>query len=591
MQTPDHIRLRNSVHVAPVDGGLYFVGWQETLMISGPPSLAVLWNKLFPHLHRGISRSALIEALPPKARDTATRLLDELHTNGFLRNEAPGERADHDVSKHPSHDRTLAFLDSAAAEPSSAFQLLRESPVSIVGEGPVAAAVVRCLLELGAGHLSTTDAAIVQEWSDRAADVGAVLANTSENDGTEQKTSVRVEIDATAPTMPDSTMTIGVAQLTDRAVVTPPGSGPDAPGIEVTVNRMRERHANLEKGPVTPALARMVGNLAALQVFYHLTGVSTEYDGKAYVVEAERLHTSIHPVFAPSAPGAVPVDAERFYHCEPDRISELTDSVTGVLPEVSPLGLSQMPLALATAGSRSDGGDISFGWGVTGDVARYRAVLDVARRSLLLPPTPGLWSLDETATRQPRFVSTCAGVDTDGMLADGAVRLIATWLDDPSEREKRFRSVNRETFASRSYQGTEWKQALIQELGVAADITVTVETFQAGEADVFIVETTIDGRRVGLWVHPDPDSAWHGAVRHSTAVLQAGGVRSAIPILATPPGAPQAAEMSTWTVSDVLEPLCRTGETIVAGRSTHEPALEILGTVGWLGIATEGGTK
>lgn len=598
METKNHIRLRNSVHVAPVEGGLYFVGWQETLMISGPPSLARLWEKLFPHLHRGVDREALMNALPPKARDTAVQLLDELQTNGFLRREAPDAPSPKDSADHPSHERTLEFLDSAAAEPQAAFRDLRESPVAIIGEGPIVEATVRCLLELGAGELYTTDAQAAAHFKHVAVDTGATLTaigvGSTDEDTTRRLPLVRVEIDADHPALPDTTTTVGLVQLSDQVVIAPLSSGTEAPGIDVTVNRMRVRNSHLTRGPVSPALARMAGNLAALQVFYHLTGVSTEFDDQAYVIETERLQTTLHPVWTPGTPGAIPVDSDRVYECEPDRIIELTDSVTGVLPDVGPQDLSQVPMALATADERTDGSETPFGWGITGDVARYRAVLDVAHRSLAPPPDSGLWPVADSSggPRAPRVITTCAGVDLEGMLADGAVRLIGQWLDDPSERSARFVSVDRETFATRQSSGPAWKQALVQEVGVAIDTKLTVETFRATATDeVHVVEAAVDGRRVGLWAHPDVDAAWHVAVRHATSVFQGGGQRSDIPILATPPGAPQAEEVSTWTIAEVLAPLCRPEETIVAARSTAEPALEILGTVGWLGISVKGDSE
>lgn len=598
METKNHIRLRNSVHVAPVKGGLYFVGWQETLMISGPPSLARLWEKLFPHLHRGVNRDVLMNALPPKARDTALQLLDELQINGFLRREAADAPSPKASATHPSHQRTLEFLDSAAAEPHAAFRNLRESPVAIIGEGPIAEAAVRCLLDLGAGELYTTDAQAAARFKQMAVDVDATLAAIGVGSTDEAKTRrlplVRVEIDAERPALPDTTTTVGLVQLSDQVVIAPLSSGTEAPGIDCTVNRMRERNSQLTRGPVPPALARMAGNLVALQVFYHLTGVSTEFDDQAYVIESERLQTTLHPVWVPGTPGAIPVDSDRVYECEPDRIIELTDSVTGVLPDVGPLGLSQVPIALASADHSSDGGNSPFGWGITGDVARYRAVLDVAHRSLTPPPDSGLWPVADNSDgpRVPRFITSCAGVDLEGMLADGAARLIGQWLDNPSERSARFVSVDRESFATRQSAGPAWKQALVQELGVAVDTKLMVETFRAVSADeVHVVEATVEGRRVGLWAHTDVDAAWHVAVRHATSVFQAGGQRSDIPILATPPGAPQAEEVSTWTIADVLAPLCRPEEMIVAARSTAEPALEILGTVGWMGIALKGDSK
>ncbi|GAB3996720.1 hypothetical protein GCM10029992_17610 [Glycomyces albus] len=294
-ETPRRLRLRAAVHITPVDGGLYCVGWQETLKISGSAALGRLWTALFPHLHRGADPEALTAALPPSAREAARQLLDELLDKGFLRDEPAGGTAVDTEAVHPEHRRTLAFLDSAVDDPAAAFERLRSHPIAVHGRGELAESAVRCLLSLGAGRIEadhTTDE-LRRYASERGAELGTAAA---------EPPPVRVHIDLPEPPPGPAAAAIGVAQLGDRVVIGPARRAEGDADLATALARMRDRGADTEPGPVPAVAATLAGDLAAMQVFYELTGVSTEYDGKAYLVAAERLQTTVHPLWTPEPP-------------------------------------------------------------------------------------------------------------------------------------------------------------------------------------------------------------------------------------------------------------------------------------------------
>ncbi|MCC3765526.1 hypothetical protein K3N28_20910 [Glycomyces sp. TRM65418] len=552
---PRQVRLRAAVHITPVEGGLYCVGWQETLKISGSPALGKLWTALFPHLHRGADPEALTAALPPAARDTAQRLLDELLDKGFLRAEAPGTAAA-DATVHPDHRRTLAFLDSAADDPTAAFDRLRHHPIAIHGQGPVAEAAARSLLSLGAGRLR------IDEPSDAlrrlAAETGAELGP-----GREAEAPVRIHVDTAQPPPGPASGTIGVAQLRDRAVIAPLRERDGDAGLSTVLERMRDRGLDTAIGPVPAVAATLAGNLAAMQAFYALTGVSTEYDGQAYLIEAERIQTTVHPVAPHGRTVAEPVDPHLPADTDPDRITDLCDSVTGILPATDDGELSQMPLALATAGADA------FGWGETGDVARYRAALGAARNAAGRADATSLWTLAGGEAMQASTRIACAGADANAMLCDAVNRLAAAWLDDQDERRNRFGPAVDEIDRS--------------------DPAVTLEVRHPLRVpDLTVAAALAEGRRVAVFAHPDGEVARRVVSRHAAAVLQAGGDRPTVPIVDTPPGAPDAVEAPAWHGDETLAALCGEDERIGGARWRGEPALDALGVIGWVGLQRNG---
>ncbi|GAB3996723.1 hypothetical protein GCM10029992_17620 [Glycomyces albus] len=264
----------------------------------------------------------------------------------------------------------------------------------------------------------------------------------------------------------------------------------------------------------------------------------------------------------PGTAVAEPLEADRPAATDPDLIGDLCDPVTGVLPAAEPGDLPQMPLALAQCGT---GG---FGWGETGDVARYRAALGAARDLAAAAGPRRLWPLDGGDPSEATAHLACVGEDTAAMLCDGVNRLLADQLSDPAQRERRFGPAERET----------------------GDLTLEVRhPLLAPELSVAAVS---DGeRRLAVYAHPDGRTAREVALRHAGAVAQSGEDRDPVPVVATPPGAPRAAEAETWDAAGALAKLCEEGERPLAARGCAEPAFDLLGAVGWIGLGRTGGAR
>lgn len=379
-------RLRPAVHVAPVADGLLFVGWQQSLVLHGSESLSRLWDALFPHLHRGVDFERLLGALPETARTAARTMLDELDHHGFLLREQPLQLVhpmDDSRAAHPEHRRTRAFLDAAADDPAGAERSLRTTPVAVHGRGDVALSAARSLIRLGVGDVVVTDAELRERLQDLADEHGAVLLADDHS-----HLAVTVTVGPVEPT--GYGPRIGVVELGDHAVVGPLRAAPTDPGVEQALLRMRARGDHAEPAPVPTVAARLAGGLAALQVVHHVCGIRTEYDGRAHVVDAERLTTTTHPVVLAGRDGAAPLLGRAGSAPELAALDELSDERTGLFAPLTPADLPQTPLALV--GTTGPAGDTVHGWARSGDVARYRAALETARRSA--GPAPRLWVLD-----------------------------------------------------------------------------------------------------------------------------------------------------------------------------------------------------
>jgi hypothetical protein len=571
-------RLRPAVHIAPVPEGLLFIGWQESMVVHGSQSLSRLWDALFPHLHRGVDIHQLLEALPESARPVAQLLLDQLDESGFLlREQAAMVETSGDVV-HPEHERTRAFLDASAADPAAAQERLRTSPVMVRGHGVVAVHAARSLLRLGAGDVIVTDLAARQELVALAVEHGATLR--SEAAGTP---AVTITVDETST--PYSGACVGVLQLGDHALVGPLQSQPQDPGVGVALQRLRARGDDAPIAPAPAVAARLAGGLAALQVAHHLFGITTEYDGMTYLVDAARLATSTHPVFQNSAVPVRPLSQMAPPGADKEVLEELTDERTGILPQLLPLDLPQTPLALV----QTDAGSKIVGWATSGAVARYRLALESART--LAEATPArVWTAAGEESQLPTsLLTTAAGRDIDGMLGHGLQRLLALILANPVERARRLGAEAISPLLVTDVPGPLHDALVRLAVRNTVDLTSTVSRLLAAPSLLCIVEVTdtATGRVLAVAAATDDVQAQAAAVDHVTAALAVAEESDVVAQLASPPWADGGeVTLGLEDVYALLSALCLPDETPVTGRWSSEPATDRLGVIGWVGIAT-----
>lgn len=387
---PRPVRLRPAVHVSTVPDGLLVVGWQSRVLVSGGTALHRLWTAIGPHLNNGVDPSVLIAALPEAARATVEQLVDRLGESGMLvpvrgtltTGEVPAG------ASSPTVQRLLEFLDSAADSPQDAWAALRTSTVLVTGSGPVADRAAHLLRDHGLGS-------VVRAGAD--ADRPAAYAGRPD---------LVLVTDDVPP--PDGALAVHVLCLRDRALVLPAGTEHRPDQVRA---QLSEHGIASGTGPVPVTVAMLAAAQAVVQVIYALASIRTEFDGQLISIQADRLRISHHPLWPDTRLTAQPVHPGDRAPDDAELLVELTDPLTGLLPEALPEAWPQNPFAVAVTGDET-----VLGAGVTGAAARYRAALESARR--LLVRQAGL----------PQDAVTGAGADASQFVVDVLTRLIVRGL-------------------------------------------------------------------------------------------------------------------------------------------------------------------
>lgn len=397
------VRLRPAVHVSTVPDGLLVIGWQSRVLVSGGTALHRLWDAIGPHLNNGVVPEMLLAALPEPARPTVQQILDRLAESGMLvpvRATLGTAEVTGDLGS-PTIHRLLEFLDSAADSPQDAWQALRTATVRVTGAGPVAERATALLRDHGIGRVLTAT-----QPTDEPVDLVLVTDR------------LPAPTNATGPGAPQVTDSapahhgipvVQVLTLSDRAIVLP--AAPDHQ-IEPLLRQLADRGVPTEPAPVPVTVALLAAGQAVVQVIYALASITTEFDGKLISIQADRLRISHHPLWSDTGLDTRPVRPDDRVSDDPDHLVDLTDSLTGLLPEALPGHWPQSPFAVAVTHDPT-----VLGTGVTGAAARYRAALESAR--VLLGD-----HLDV-----PRGAIVAAGADAAQLAVDLMTRLIARGLE------------------------------------------------------------------------------------------------------------------------------------------------------------------
>lgn len=553
------VRLRPAVHVTTVTDGLSVTGWQTRMLVSGGPALHRLWSAMAPHLNTGVDVEALVAALPEVARPPARGLIARLSEADMLvplRVTLAEDEAAPGVSS-TSVERLLEFLDSAAGSPRQAWHTIRTATVAVVGAGAVAERVATLLLAHGVGTVAVTDPAVarVVAAAGQDADHGHLVTN-DHGLGSRPDLVVAVDDVSTPPGVP----AVRVLVLADRAIVLPATTDCRAGWLR---RHLRRRGVEASPGPCPVTVAMLAAGQAAVSVLYALAGISTEQDGRAVSIHADRLRISHHPLWSDATMSFTEVRAGDRVLDDPSRLVDLSDPLTGLLPEALPQDWPQNPFAVAVTPRTT-----VLGTGLTGAAARYRAALESARGLIEEGPEPP----------RGRRAVTAAGADVAQFVVDALTRLLAGGLDSDLTREGVGPGLDDPAPAV---------TAARHRLRTAApDARLTVRHARLSrDPDLLAVVTLTgpDGVLVALALGTDPTDALVRAADHAAARAQAGGRGEPVAQLGLASDLPE--EVRPWTGD--LDRLARA----VTGRSVWQldlrrvadgHALAELAVLGWL---------
>ncbi|HEY3903797.1 MAG TPA: hypothetical protein VGM14_07845 [Streptosporangiaceae bacterium] len=430
-------RLRPSIHVAPVDSGIAFLGLDDSFVLSGnTEAIWTVWRAVAPMLEQGVDLTDLLDAArTPSVRQLLETLIEQFTGHNMLVSSAAGP----DGQIHPDREKfaeVFGFLEAVAPDPARSFAALRAASVAVEGPADLVFAAIRTLARSAVGQIG----AIVTDGE--PLDVPR-LAQYVSLDGIELAVGASAAPDVLITTS-GAASTIGdgdpqrfeVQVMPDFAAIAAV-AGPGHPsGVETNwADRLRSD----EPGSASPVLMTLAASTAAHQAVLRIAGLPTQAEGRQVIgIDAADLATTTHQVPLPLADRAV-AGGESGYVLpsgEPDTgraapeellatAGALTDERFGLLPPPHPRALIQVPLALAVCG------DNALGVAETGEYARIDALLTAVRE--LPGPQP-----DTSA--KARCVSTgqlvvfdpslrwvvAAGHDLRQLLADALARLLVT---------------------------------------------------------------------------------------------------------------------------------------------------------------------
>jgi len=445
-------RLRPSIHVAPVDSGVAFLGLDDSFVLSGSTEgIWTLWRAVAPMLEQGVDLADLLGAArTPSVRRLLETLIEQFTAHNMLISSAAGP----DDQNHPEAEKfaeAFGFLEAVAPDPARSFAALRAASVTVEGPADLVFAATRTLARSAIGRIS----AIVTDGE--PLDVRR-LAQYVCMDGIDLAVGASPEarpVPDVLITTPGSPSLDGdggprrfEVQVTRDFAAIAAVARPDHPsGLEPTwPSQLRTD----EPGPASPLLITLAAATAAHQAVLWIAGLPAEADGRQVIgIEAADLATSTHQVPLPPAGRAVTSGESRYVlpsdseiETDPATPTELlasagalTDDRFGLLPPPHPQALIQVPLAQAVCGA-------SLGVAETGEYARLDALL-AAVRELPGPPPDGSAKARCVSTGQlvaadlARRWVVAAGHDLRQLLADALTRLLVA----QAARARRFESI------------------------------------------------------------------------------------------------------------------------------------------------------
>jgi hypothetical protein len=431
-------RLRPSIHVAPADSGVAFLGLDDSFVLSGnTEAIWTVWRAVAPMLEHGVDLTDLLGAArTPSVRQLLETLIEQFTEHNMLVSSA-GLSDGQIHSDREKFAEVFGFLEAVAPDPARSFSALRAASVAVEGPADLVFAATRTLARSAVGRIS----AIVADGEPLEV---ARLAQYVSLDGIELAVGASAAPDVLITTS-GAAITVGdgdpqrfeVRVLPDFAAIAAVAGPGHSSGVEANwADCLRSD----EPGPASPVLVALAASTAAHQAVLRIAGLPTQADARQVIgIDAADLATTIHQVPLPPADRAV-AGSEPGYVLpsggEPDTepataedllaaAGALTDERFGLLPLPHPQALIQVPLALAVCG------DDRLGVAETGEYARLDSLLTAIR---------GLPGPQPDPTAKAKCVSTgqmvvvdpslrwvvAAGHDLRQLLADALARLLVT---------------------------------------------------------------------------------------------------------------------------------------------------------------------
>ena len=390
-------KIRPDVYLTPVDVGVRIMidGRGHTLKGS---SLLPLIERLLPHLTGRQSLNELCDPLEAPQAHTVRRLVQLLQDIGAVRDHAANQGVHPDPADVHLYGTSLAYLETRADAADRRFVGLRDRRVVIVGAGAAVRTLAPALWEsgvrLGTVLTDSSCAAVlipqlkIHQAEDPRTDWQISVASPSGYPHPQEEAVARADL---VIAVGERTQVLAVAALIRPSVqaflpVLLDGAtcliGPLAhPGRPGCLHCVLERLPAPQPGGEQAAYS-LSGARAAVEAFHALASLSSAADGAIIAINTAQLTDTHHPVL-PSAqcPRCAALPAPEYTGEAP---IGLVDPLTGLLAQVEPQDLAQLPLCMWVAETPTR--HRVAGAGRSPGDARKRALLSGLRSTLPAGP-------------------------------------------------------------------------------------------------------------------------------------------------------------------------------------------------------------
>ncbi|HLL06065.1 MAG TPA: hypothetical protein VK539_36170 [Myxococcaceae bacterium] len=604
-------RLRPSVHFAPLEAGVFFKSWSRSFSFKGHASLYPLFERLLPHLEKGVRVGDLLGAVPENVRRVISTLLEQLASHEMLLDmeglsrPPPGPEAEAFAS-------AISYLESVAADPYAAFARLRQARVLVGGAGPGLFACVRSLAAMGIGHLTcATDeaeplAALLKQHSLLTSELIPAEALTAR--ASQAPWSLVVHLPREADVQAVARLEAGTASPLLQALVGEslgvlgPVGHREGHGLGAALTRMGAPLGRV--GEASPILATYLGNLAAFEAFKRMAGVpSATQQKQCGLVQRESLVSSFHAVEPLAAPAETDAQSLRLalksFQRSVDAVDRkaligdlqpLTDEFFGLVGAPHPGNLPQMPLFVCASTPRA-GGQPVLGFARSADEASEHALLAAFRQlaeagAAEVVPVLELRTEESLRLARQPWLSMASGFSYAEWLESGLRASLLRHIARESDLKLEVRATTVELGQLASSAGPTWKT-----LSLRLGRRVSVHQLSLPAIPGFHAIAVLEGERtLGLAAALNFEQALERALQEAIVRVQLEASTPQLPERASlrqrvEQAATSPVNMAAGSLEEVLAALERAGLSVLVHPWLGEPGIIGRGLLlGWVGI-------
>ncbi len=369
-------KLKQTVHFAPTEDGVYFKTWTGEFAIKGK-GLYQWIEQMVPYLDGNRTIEELVEPLSPEQEQFVRHLINQLVQRGVIKDATEESHVVLSEREKELYQQTILYLEEYASDGRKQFQRFRHSQWMVFGSGLSYRSCVRSVISLGVKTLyleKTEDITLIrwiEKWQKKDPEFKVTwISSEKEEEILDTVVDKQLDLAIYVSDQYDSERISSLIQflgkheidllitsnIENRGIVGPIITKEEPTSWYSLQDRLHPKKEVAASPP--PTFYLMLGNLAALEAFKFVNGLPDQgvVDG-VVILTPEQLETKRHPVLSsPFFNKKESVDEEEWLHRfqkkseEEDQevfleqIAEISDPQLGILHPVHPGDLWQIPL-------------------------------------------------------------------------------------------------------------------------------------------------------------------------------------------------------------------------------------------------------